>query len=223
MPALLTKSSLIPKLFTLALTSSLLFACKPATEDPGMVAEKYWQAMKTGDTETARALVSTNSQQAFNAYTNQPEENKISIDDVTLGTEHTSINTVLHPAGDPGKNSDDHRTFDTILVLEDGQWKIDAERTVIPPPKTPEQKELDELAEQLTESMQESLDTMDDAMSEGMKFLNDALREGSKEMGESLLDQMDELKKSMRDSIEEMKKQRQQKQSKPKGDGEGMI
>jgi hypothetical protein len=194
-----------------------LTGCLQAAEDPRAVASQYWQAMKNGDTATARSLVSSNSQQAFDNYVAAPADEKTAIGEVNLGTEQTTVITIVYPeAGAP----DDFETFDTVMVIEDGEWKVDAERTIIPRP-APSDRELEELKEQLSESMDENLKSVEEAMNEGLQLLDEALREGSKDMGESMLKGMEEMNRALRDSIEEMQKRREQEQD--KSEGEGLI
>jgi mevalonate kinase len=110
----------------------------------------------------------------------------------------------------PDTNYRQTETFDTVLVLQQGEWKVDLNNTHIPPSPSEREEELQQLKQELSESMQENIESMDDAMSEGMQILNEALQEGSKEMGDSLLHMMNELNKTMQESIEKMKERRQQ-------------
>jgi hypothetical protein len=206
------------KSLLIALLSLSATACMHQADDPREVASNYWQALKNGDGETARSLVSTDSRQAFDDYMALPTDRKTAIGSVSLGTEKTTIITLVYPEGNA---PDDFDTFDTVLVMEDGKWRIDAERTIIPRP-APSDRELDELADQLSESMQENIDTLEEAMNEGMKLLDEALREGSRDMSESMLKGMEEMNRALRESIEEMQKQRDESRDKEAG-GEGLI
>ena len=187
-------------------------------ENPRDVASRYWQALKSGDSEAARRLVSRDSQQAFDEYMAASDDQKTAIGEINLGAEQTTVITIIYPEGN---GPDDFDTFDTVMVMEDGHWKIDLARTNIPRPP-PTDKELDELADQLSESMQDNIDSLEDAMNEGMQMLNEALREGSRDMGESMLKGMEELNRALRESIEDMQ-QRRQEQKKKEGEGEGLI
>ena len=207
------------QLLVISLLPIFLSACMHQAENPRDVASQYWQALKAGDNETARSLVSSNSRQSFDDYVAQPAEQRTPVGEVTLGKEQTTVVTVIYP---DGSAPDDFNTFDTVLVMENGHWKIDAAETVVPRPP-PSQRELDELADQLSESMQENIDTLEDAMNEGMKMLDEVLREGSRDMGESMLKGMEEMNRALRESIEEMQQRREQKPAQKEGDGEGMI
>jgi hypothetical protein len=206
-------------LITLFITFSLT-ACMEKSDSPKQVAQKYWDALKAGDHATARKLVSKDSQQNFETYLAQPSEQKTAIDKITLGTEVATVTTVISPKDTTPDNS---HTLETVLILENGQWKIDASQTQLPAPAITSEEELEKLAKQLSESMQENIDSMDDALTEGMEMLDEALREGSHEMGESLLKGMNEMNEALRESIDRMKERRLEDQSIDEDTGEGMI
>ncbi|MBT8130563.1 MAG: hypothetical protein KJP10_11260 [Gammaproteobacteria bacterium] len=201
---------------------TILSACMHEADKPRDVASRYWQAIKDGDTDSARKMVSSSSQAEFDNYIAKPADEKIPVGEIKLGAEKTTVVTLIYPQGD---NPDDYSAFDTTLVLENGQWKIDAAQTVIPRPP-PSERELEELADQLSESMQENVDSIEEAMNEGLNLLNEALREGSRDMGESMLKGMEEMNRALQESIEDMQKRREQEQPQPsqeKEEGEGLI
>ena len=205
-------------LFVLS-ASVFLTACMHQADDPRKVAEQYWRSLKNGDTTIARTMVSKSSQQAYDDYLVLPPDEKILIGDVTLGAEQTTITTTL--AAD-AKNPEDQVSFDTVLVMEDGQWKIDANQTIMPRP-IPSDRELDELANELTESMQDNINSIEEAMNEGLQMMDKALREGSRDLGESMLKGMEEMNRALQESIENLQQRREQQEQKPDGNGEGVI
>ena len=207
------------KSLSILIISVLLSACMHEAENPRDVASRYWQALKSGDNDTARSLVSSDSRQAFDEYIAAPDDQKTAIGEINLGAEQTTVITIIYPGGN---GPDDFDTFDTVMVMEDGHWKIDLARTNVPRPP-PTDRELDELADQLSESMQDNIDSLEEAMNDGMQMLDDALREGSRDMGESMLKGMEELNRALRESIENMQQRRQQQQQNKEGDGEGLI
>lgn len=209
------------KLLPILLLSIFISACMHQSDSPRDVANQYWQALKNGDTETARNLVSKSSQLDFDDYLAKPADEKTAIGEISLGAEQTTVVTLIYPKGD---TPDDYSAFDTTLVLEDGKWKVDAAQTVIPRP-APSERELEELADQLSEAMEDNIESIEDAMNEGMKMLDEALREGSRDMGESMLKGMEQMNRALRESVEEMQKRHEMQQKKPKQDreGEGLI
>lgn len=208
-------------LITLALSLTLL-ACTQPAENPKTIADKYWQLLQSGNTIEAEKLVSVDSRRYLSSHTDRID----SISQLENGEARTLVSTTITTTN-PGNNFSHSQTFDTVLVLQQGEWKIDISQSPIPPSPSAREEELQKLAEELSRSMQENIDSVDETMSQGMQLLNEALREGSKEMGDSLLNMMNQLNKSMKDSIDQMKERRkqnppEQQQSKP-GSDEGMI
>ena len=212
----MTRLPLIP---LISLCVLLLSGCINQAKNPREVAERYWQALKNGDTETARSLVSNGSVEAFDAYAALPADRKTAIGEINLGTEQATILTIVYPQGE---DPEEFESFDTVMVMEDGAWKIDAARTIVPRP-APSERELEELADELSDSMQENIDSVEEAMKQGLELLDEALREGSRDMGESMLKGMEEMNRALQESIEQMQKRREQQKQDKKGEGEGLI
>ena len=221
------------RILFIALAALTLSSCNQAAEDPKAVADRYWQNMQAGNISEAEKLVSMNSRQALPVQADR----MASIIQLDNGKARTIVSTTITRIN-PDTNYRQTETFETVLVLQQGEWKIDLNSTHIPPSPTEREEELQQLKQELTESMQQNIESMDDAMSEGMQMLNEALQEGSKEMGDSLLHMMNELNKTMQESIEKMKERREQQmqqeqqtpqempKSTPQPDprkGEGMI
>jgi len=216
-----------PQILFILLSSFILAACIPAADDPKTVADKYWHYLQTGNTTEAKKLLSTDSYQAFSEHSSRINSNT-KLENSEAKTLVTTTITTFNPA-----TSHSHTiTFDTVLVLQQGQWKIDIKQSQIPPPPSAQEEKIQQLTEDLSESMQESIESIDDAMSKGMQTLNEALRDGSKEMGDSLLHLMNELNHTMQQSIDNMKQRREQQmqeqeQQQPSPpdprQGEGMI
>lgn len=215
------------KLFLVVLFGLTLVACTQPSEDPKSVADKYWLLMQSGNTTEAEKLISINSRRVFSKH-----KNRISSISQLSNSNATTIVTTTVTTINPVNNYSRTETFNTILVLQQGQWKVDINQSHIPPAQSAHEEELQQMAEDLTESLQENIDSIDETMSQGMQVLNEALREGSKEMGDSLLHLMKELNTSMQKSVDKMKQRRQQpleeqppeQQTKPDPKkGEGMI
>ena len=206
---------------TLLLLSLFLLSCTYTTESPSNVAEQYWSAIQLGDTETAKQFITSSSNAKYNEHIKSLE--KITIENFVVDNEKTTVTTIINPeAPVPG----DELIFETRLVLEDNQWKIDLGNTQVPQ-LSPREKELKTLADELSKTMQKNVDSMEDVLGEGMGMLNDALRDGSEEMGKSMLEAMKGLNDKMKESIERMKEHRNKNDNKPtQADdkaGEGLI
>jgi hypothetical protein len=216
----------ILKIILLFISSALLLsACTQPAENPKAIADQYWQHIQSGNAVEAEKLISANSRQSYN----ENNHRKTAIEQFSNSDAITIVNTTITTIN-PHSNFKQTRTFDTYLVLQQGRWKIDADRTQMPPALSATEEELQQLTEELSDSMQDNIETIDEAMEHSMDILNKSLREGSKDMGDSLLHLMNELNNSMRDSIDKMKQRRQQQLPKepqpnqPDPDkGEGMI
>lgn len=208
----------------LILISFSLIACNQTATDPKLVADQYWQYLQDGNLMEAEKLATINSHQNVAEHISRTSTVSQLENDEAKTIVSTTITTI-----NPDNNFSFTQTFDTVLVLEQGQWKVDATQSPIPPAPTAKEQELKQLAEELSDSMQENIDSIDETMTEGMQLLNEALREGSKEMGDSLLKLMNDLNSSMQESIDKMKQRREQQllekqQAEPDpNQGEGML
>lgn len=213
--------------FLYLLLSLTLLACNQPAQDPKTVADKYWQYMQAGDLIEAEKLVTTGSRSTLQEHRRRME----TITQLNNSEAVTIVNTTITTIN-PDSNYRHPETFNTVLVLQQGQWKVDLNQSQIPPALSENEEKLQQLSDELSESMQENIESMDDAVNQGMQMLNEALEDGSKEMGNSLLHLMNELNKSMQESIEKMEQRREQKlqeQEKPQPEqpdprkGEGML
>jgi len=193
------------RLLPIALFTFALSACNQPAEDPKAVADKYWLNMQAGNITEAEKLVTTNSRHALSAQADRMP----SIAQLDNGEARTIVSTTITTIN-PNTDYRKTETFDTVLVLQQGQWKVDLNNTQIPPSPTAREEELQQLADELSDSMHQNMESMDDAMTQGMEMLNEALEEGSKEMGDSLLHLMNELNQSMQEAVEKMKERREQ-------------
>ena len=119
------------KYFTPAilLLSLSLIACTQAVDDPKIIADKYWQYLLAGNLGEAEKLVSTDSRQAFSVHSDR----MASITQLDSGEAKTIVSTTITTLN-PNSNFSHTQTFNTVLVLQDGQWKIDAGQSTLPPP-----------------------------------------------------------------------------------------
>lgn len=213
----------------LLLISFILPACSQPTEDPKSVAEKYWNLLQHGKITEAEEMLSSDSRQ-ITSHSKRINSNTI----LSNGKARTIISTTITTTN-PHTHYSHIETFDTVLVLQQGEWKIDITQSQIPDAPSAREEEIQQMAEELSKSMQENINSIDEAMSEGMQLLDEALQEGSKEMGDSLLQLMNELNNSMEKSIDRMKRRREQQspqqqdlrddqnQQPDPSQGEGMI
>ena len=183
----------------IAVLASILISACTQSEDPKIIAQQYWLAMQAGDYAKARTMVAANSLVDFDEYTSMPDIHKSSLDAVTLLDSHTTVATVINSG-----NSSAH--FDTVLVMQEGKWYIDAAATNIPPPRTALEQRLDDMAEQLSDVMDSSAAQLE----EGMDMLNDLLHSGSQELNDSVGNSIDRLNESILEAMRKLEERRQQ-------------
>jgi len=197
------------KYILLLLTVSLLItACTKPADNPQQVAEKYWRLIQSGNTKAAELLVSKQSRQTFShdIKSIKPVKNFV------LKGSRTTISTIINPSV---TNPAADQPFDTVLVLEQGQWKVDTRQTHIPISPDVANQQQKKLANDISKSISDNLNTMNKEMNKGIKLLNQALQQGSKDMSESFVNGMKQLNESMKKSIEKLKRLRQQDNSQP--------
>lgn len=191
-----------------------LSACQPNTESPSQVTKEYWQALKNNDLTSASELVSKSSQSHLSRYFDLPNEEKIPLHEIYMGAEYATVTTIISPESSTGEEeatSQSQRdiptmTFETILTLEDGRWKVDAARTQHPALQKP--------ADSSHDAPSSALDTapLNEALQESAEMLNQFMREGSREMSETFLEGMNKMNEALREAIDKMKQRREQQQ-----------
>ncbi len=193
------------KLFLYLLLPLTLSACTPPAETPKTVADKYWQYMQNGKINEAEKLVTADSLHALQEHSNRLDANTT----INSGKATTIVSTTITTIN-PDNNQRHTETFNTVLVQQQGQWKVDASQSQIPAAPEEKEKQMKKLADELSKSLHKNVKSMDNAVNQGMQLLNETLRDGSKEMGDSLLHLMNELNTTMQESINKMKQRREQ-------------
>lgn len=186
----------------------LLAACNLEAEEPKTVAQRYWQAMVDKDYETARSLVSSDSQQGFDIHreaVNSPE----ALQQVALDDQRVTVVTTINP--DPRKAWRD-RPFETVMKYEQGAWKIDLQKTRLPVPTSELERKMEDMANDMDGAVEDNLRTMEEVLEEGMKLFDESVEQGSKEMSNSFSRAMKKMQETMRESIEKMKQRREEMQ-----------
>jgi len=183
-------------------------ACSRVAPNPQTVASEYWTQIQAGNTAAARKLVSSSSQSNFD----QQIKTLKPVQKFTLGNGHAVVSTTLNPSA---TNPAQQQPFDTVLVLENGRWRVDASRTLPPAEMDSSKQQHKELADKLSESIRTNLDEMNKTMHEGAQLLTNALHDGSRDMKQSLLKGIKQLNESMQHSIEQLKRRHQQQTPPP--------
>ncbi len=187
----------------LIVTGYLLVSGCMQAEDPKNVAQQYWQAMQAGDYAKARSLVSTNSQSSFDDFANPPGSHKPELNAVALTASRTTVTTIIN-------NGNTSAQFDTVLVMQNGQWVVDVGATQIPPPRSALEQRMKDMVEQLSNAVDDNMQTMEETLGESVNLLNDLLQSGAQELSESVTQGMNELNNSIHDAMRKLEKRRQQ-------------
>ena len=205
------------------LASAVALGACSEIEQPKNIAEQYWQAMIDNDLETARALVSTASQDAFDIHA-QAVNSPDALSQVALDDQRIVVVTTINPDVDkPWRD----RPFETVMVLEDGEWRIDLNATELSPAPTELERQLEDMTNDMNGTLEKNLDTMEQLLEEGADLLDESIEQGSREMSQTFQDAMRKMQESIRDSIEQMKQRRENRQAPPAepdaDTGEGVI
>ena len=107
--------------FMLVLTSCSL------GNDPQSVARKFWDAMANRDIETARSYVTRASRESLSIDQDEAADLQITLGEMTRTEGEVRISTIMKQTSDAKEQG---IPLQTILVQEDGAWKVDAERTM---------------------------------------------------------------------------------------------
>ena len=183
---------LFPTFLVITLSIFLIQACTPQKPNtPQTVAQAFWTATLNGDTETAKQLLTPQSQADFKVILHSQK------DFVELGEQSiTTKKAVILTQITRHKNNQQTKTaLRTILINQNGQWLVDFKKTR----DSMLGSELQSVIDQLSNTMRETID------------------KGVKVMGESIKDELQEIENSLQETLEdlnqEMEKQQQQNKS----------
>jgi len=147
-------------------------ALAPAPHD---VAGRFWEAVRTGDRETALSLASAASALEVDQLTAKRKIAEVLLGETLQSETSAIVRTSLQTEtdGEPLRAS-----FDTHLVREGGQWKVDVDAT----------------ERELTSAL----------FAASMREIGEALGEGAQEFSKALEQGVEEMKEALREALEEM-------------------
>lgn len=105
-------------------TVLLLTAC--FNQQPQDVANRYWNAVLSGDTDTLRDVAAQNSQSNVNRISQPDDGSNVSFGKTTIEDDEATVETTVHWLD--GDSTMDIR-LQTALVNEEGKWKVDIIKT----------------------------------------------------------------------------------------------
>ena len=150
------KSSII--MTAICMCVIFITGCSGSKSDPKSVAEAFWKAMKTGDIASVKKYMTGASAKALNESTDKEKmgkEGKITLGDAKIEKDKATVPTTID-------NEGVKMELQTILVKQDGKWKVDLDQTM--------------------------MSMFGGAMGEMMKGLGGQMGEGLNQMGKELED-----------------------------------
>ena len=137
----------------------VLLSCSNSKDESLAVAKAFWEAMEARDVEKAKSYATKES--ANSLQINEDEEDQevvITFGEVTIEDDKSTIETTMHPI-DAETNLE--IPLKTVLVLEDGEWKVDFDQTMM--------SMLGGAMGAMMDAMKEGFEEMGKAMAEEMK------------------------------------------------------
>ncbi len=166
--------------WTYPLTAALLATACGAADGPHGVAEAFWTASRDGDMELAKSYIA----EGGNATIKDADESGSSIGEFSLGEttidgKQATVETTIETTGERAMEL----AFNTVLVQQDGGWKVDLDQTTDEMMKSLFGTTMGGLVEKMGQAM-------GDAMGEAMKGMAEGMAEGLKAAAQTLGDSL---------------------------------
>jgi hypothetical protein len=158
---------------------SLLTGCWLWGDSPRDIAEHFWDANQDGDMELASAYVSSES----SATVKRPDDGGMPMESYSLGAEEidgdrATVETAM--TANMGSQQLDV-DFQTHLVREDGEWKVDLDRTTSDIMRAALGVTMEEMGEMVGEAMKGAMEGLAEGLQEGMDAMGEAISEAAEE------------------------------------------
>jgi len=155
----------------------LASACGVAAPSPEQVAERFWEALRAGDFAAAKQYASASSAMRVHDLGEARQIEEVLLGEVLLGEDSAIVQTSLATSLEDGRT---HTTFDTHLVREAQEWRVDVEAT---------KREL------TTAIFANNLQQIGEAVGQGVQEFSEAIEAGAAEMKQAILEALEELKR----------------------------
>lgn len=172
-----------------------LAACS-ADSTPESVTKQFWQAMAEGDTDRAKKLASADSQRGVSKH-GQTEMTDLLFGDAVIDGGSARVPTAYQRST---ANRDLVMKFDTVLVREDEQWKVEYDASM--------RSMLANSFNNLGTALQGNIEEMGDAVGE---VVGEAMTEAAQEFNRALQDfaeEMQQVADDLRKAEEEQQKEK---------------
>lgn len=143
------------------LACAALLGCGNSAEEAKAVTEAFWDAGKAGDSELAMSYVSRSSMATVNADDGDPTERDFTLGAVAVDGDNATVETTLSDWGDDGPTT---VSFETHVIREGGEWKIDLDRTMGSMMGAVLGASVGAMAEAMGEAMQGAMQSMAEGM-----------------------------------------------------------
>ena len=153
----------------------LVLACGVPAPSPQQVSERFWEALRTGDIATAKAHASAWSAMLVDALGEDLRIEEVRLGETLQSERSAIVRTSLVTATEAGRR---HTSFDTHLVRESDEWRVDVKATE---------------REMLAAIFAASLQQVGEALGEGVQEFSEALEEGTAEMKRAIREALEEL------------------------------
>lgn len=194
----------------LALTCLLTLTACSGT-GPESIAAQYWDAILDGDEETAKELLADPDQSGPETVIAPGSGSQVSFGEVDMAENTARVATLLEWV-----DEDNTATYPitTVLVQQDGQWRIDAHATrrslinsVYQSTLTELQKTFEQSAEEFRKLGEQLVEGMEDELSEAGRVLQENAEQANEELNtflEKLDEQLvEEIRKRSGETLEE--------------------
>ena len=161
----------VASILMLVFTITLYLGCSGEPDTAMTVADKFWQALQDKDLDKARSYCTEETAESLTLNEDGSDQDvEIVFGDIEYKDEHTEIETMLQPSGDSDESS---ITLTTILVREDGKWKVDVSRTMM----SMFGGAVEEMVEGMSEAMEEAMEKMAEEMQKSMEQMEGSMSE----------------------------------------------
>ena len=109
------------------LACTTLLGCGNNAEEVRAVTRAFWDAGKAGDGELAMSYVSQSSMARVNADDGDSAARDYTLGAIEIDGDDATVETTLSDWGEDGPTT---VSFDTHLIRESGEWKIELDRTM---------------------------------------------------------------------------------------------
>jgi hypothetical protein len=157
----------------------LALACGVPALSPQQVCERFWEALRTGDVATAKAHASAWSAMLVDAMGEGRRIQEVRLGETLQSERSAIVRTSLVTATEAGRH---HTSFDTHLVRESEEWRVDVQAT----------------ERELTAAIfAASLRQIGEALGQGVQEFGEALEEGTAEMKRAISEALEELEEEL--------------------------